>query len=432
MKALIATLVAATVGCAAVATASAAAAAAVTYNETVLWSFGSGTDGGTPYANLIEVNGTLYGTTAFGGGTGCHGYGCGTVFSLDPNTGAEKVLYPFCSKANCSDGSNPEAGLINVTDKLYGTTTGGGPNGGGTVFSIDPSTGAERVIYSFCTYPNCVDGSYPLGGLSAFRGKLYGTTGSGGTCDFCGTLFMLDPGIRAEKVLYSFCSQVNCSDGVFPMAGPVVLNGTLYGTTAGGGGPYNCHSYATGCGIAFSVDPGTGSEAVLYEFGNHRNGQSPVGSLVDMNGILYGTTTLGGKGEIMCNDAGCGTVFSLHPRTGGEKVLYSFCSQQNCTDGARPQAGLIPLNNVLYGTTYAGGGTGCSSIDGKGCGTVFALDPATGTEMVLYSFCSQQSCADGANPSASLIALNGNLYGTTQNGGAYGFGTVFVLSENRK
>ena len=142
-----------------------------------------------------------------------------------------------------------------------------------------------------------------------------------------------------------------------------------------------------------------------------------------MTGILYGTTYVGGGTG--CGGYGCGTVFSLDPSTGTETVLHSF---GNGTDGANPSASLIDVKGTLYGTTSTGGGTGCH---GYGCGTVFSLDPSTGAETVLYSFCCRRNCTDGANPYASLTAVNGKFYGTTESGGAYGYGTVFVLKKKR-
>jgi uncharacterized repeat protein (TIGR03803 family) len=101
----------------------------------VLYSFSGGTDGSFPTANLINVNGMLYGTTSFGGGYyGCgNSNGCGTVFSIDPKSGTEAVLHSFGSG---SDGGSPVAGLINVNGMLYGTTASGGAQRHGTVFSI--------------------------------------------------------------------------------------------------------------------------------------------------------------------------------------------------------------------------------------------------------------------------------------------------------
>jgi len=155
-------------------------------------------DGQSPVAGLIrDGSGNLYGTT-YGGGIGR----AGTVFELMLNatTGkfTEKVLHAFCAKTNtnCSDGTVPSAGLIrDGSGNLYGTTLGGGPYGGGTVFELvlNATTGkyTETVLHSFCVKTNCADGEYPEAGL--FRdgsGNLYGTTAGGGAHGW-GTVFEL-------------------------------------------------------------------------------------------------------------------------------------------------------------------------------------------------------------------------------------------------
>jgi uncharacterized repeat protein (TIGR03803 family) len=176
------------------------------------------------------------------------------------------------------------------------------------------------------------------------------------------------------------------------------------------------------------------TENVLYSFcarSNCVDGASPVSGLVfDQNGNMYGTAQYGGAHGDRGN--GGGVVFKLTPQ-GKETVLYSFCAQNNCTDGVTPQAGLVfdPKGN-LYGTTYFGGA--------HGDGVVFRLTPE-GKETVLYSFCAQTNCTDGANPEAGMVFdRKGNLYGTTQFGGAYnpsvcsdmygyyGCGAVFKLT----
>jgi uncharacterized repeat protein (TIGR03803 family) len=287
----------------------------------------------------------------------------------------EKVLYSFCKTQGCLDGKVPVGNLIAVKGTLYGATSGGGADYG-TVFAFDPGTGIETVLYSFT--PG-TDGFNPVAGLTSVKGTLYGTTYLGGGCtsekEGCGTVFAVDPETGAETVLHAFAGG---TDGSYPFAGMIAVNGTLYGTTNEGGGT-GCDG--TGCGTVFALDLKSGSEKVLYSFCSQQNcadGASPEASLLDINGVLYGATEGGGTGA--CGTQGCGTVFSLNPETLAEKVLYSFCPQQNCTDGSNPEAGVIDANGMLYGTTELGGANRCR------CGTIFVLDPDTGTETVLHSF----------------------------------------------
>jgi uncharacterized repeat protein (TIGR03803 family) len=413
MKAVSIALFAGIVGCAFVQPVAAEQAA---FKLKVLHSFGNGFDGQGPEASF-SAKGLLYGTT-YGGGFN----GGGTAFTVDRKTGAETVLYSFDSK----HGRGPSGGMIELKGRLYGTTQTGGNADLGTAFVLDPKTGKEKVLYSFCQLEDCADGQYPDAGLIDVSGTLYGTTHTGGNGNDSenGTAFALDPKTGTETVIYDFCSQENCADGEQPTGGLIDVNGLLYGATLSGGA-YGCGN-GQACGTVFSLDPESGVETVLHSFGNGTDGKYPESGVLAVNGMLYGTTYAGGITG--CGPFGCGTAFSIDPATGTEKVLYSFCSQQNCADGASPFARMIDVNGTLYGTTQEGGGTGCN---GSGCGTVFSIDPNTGTETVLYSYCSQKNCADGEVPSASLIDVNGTLYGTTGAGGAYGYGTVFVLEKNR-
>jgi uncharacterized repeat protein (TIGR03803 family) len=314
------------------------------------------------------VNGILYGTTSGGGqygGTMCP-FGCGAVFSLDPGTGTETVLYSFChDKANCADGAMPYASLIEVNGVLYGTTPEGGTgcngDGCGTVFSIDLVTGVETMVYSFCSQTNCTDGQWPAASLLAVKGTLYGTTESGGLkgCGgsyTCGTVFAIDLKTGAETAVYSFCSQSRCFDGALPQA-----------------------------------------------------------NLIDVKGTLYGTTYFGGDSTCQNMPIGCGTVFALDPGTGVETVLRSF---QDGDDGFHPGTGLIDIRGTLYGTTDDGGS--------QHAGAAFALDLSTGTETVIWSF-----CGTNCDFPSSLIDVNGKLYGTLASGGAGNGGAVFVLKKTR-
>ena len=345
---------------------------------------------------------------------------CGLVLHVQAaQASRERILYDFCSQQDCTDGFNPSSGLIEVRGMLYGTTNEGGAGtcygtkpACGVVFALDPKTGSETVLHTFSN-PD-TDGIYPIGDLIDVKGMLYGATQrGGGGDDNGGTVFSLDPQTGAETLLHTFSGG---SDGYIPAAGLINVKGTLYGTTesGGSGGGDTCSSY--GCGTVFAVNRKTGTETVLHVFNAGADGAIPTASLIEVNGMLYGTTQRGGTGACF---NGCGTVFAVNLKTSEEKVVYSFVGGN---DGSEPWDSLINVKGLLYGTTSGGGA--------YQRGTVFVLDPQTGSETVLYSFCNTQNCTDGENPEASLIDNNGTLYGTTGGGGAGGGGTVFALDLN--
>jgi uncharacterized repeat protein (TIGR03803 family) len=298
--------------------------------ESVLYSFKGGTDGDKPQAGLIEdASGNLYGTTYFGGPS-CN---CGTVFRLAPN-GTETVLYAF---RDGNDGENPQAGLIaDGAGNLYGTATGGGTSGNGTVFKLAPN-GTFTVLHSFT---GGSDGDYPQAGLIMDRkGNLYGTASRGGTNDD-GTVFRISAHGKFS-VLHAFGDG---NDGVNPVAALIEDKaGNLYGTTRLGGG-IGC--FDGGCGTVFRLAP-DGAETVLYAFTGGSDGGEPyAGVTADGKGNLYGTTITGGSPD------GYGTAFRI-ATDGTFKVLHTFTGPK---DGEYPNAGLILGNSgELYGTTYAGG-----------------------------------------------------------------------------
>jgi uncharacterized repeat protein (TIGR03803 family) len=251
--------------------------------ESVLYSFTGEPDGYGPDAGLLDINGTLYGTTINGGA-----HGDGTVFAIEP-TGTESVLHSFTGKP---DGAHPYSGLINVDGTLYGTTTKGGADcssigGCGTVYTIAPS-GAETVLYSFKGAPK--DGTYPTQELLLnLNGTLYGTTKRGGT-NGSGTIFSMTTS-GAETVLHSFGGS---GDGVLPYGGLLDVKGMLYGTTSNGGSG-SCLRYGdvAGCGTVYKSTT-SGEETVLHDFNALRQGRFPYAGLINVNGTLYGTTTAGG------------------------------------------------------------------------------------------------------------------------------------------
>jgi uncharacterized repeat protein (TIGR03803 family) len=363
--------------------------------EKVLYSFGQSGDGTYPDADLILHSGALYGTT-FAGGNGlgdnyCGSGGCGTVFKLSrkpakgcasgSNTGngwCETVLY---SLGGQPDGFGAYAGLITDTEgNFYGTTLYGG-NGVGTVFKLSPepargcaagsNTGngwCETVLYSFGNEP---DGQNPQGGvIRDSKGNLYGTTVYGGINP--GTVFKLSP------------------------------------------------EPASGCASGSNTGNGW-CETVLYRFGSQSgDGSNPYGGLVtDGRGNLYGTTSRYGANT-------WGTVFEVTP-TGVETTLHSFGAPPlGADDGCGPLDHLLrDSKGNLYGTTNA-----CGALDG---GIAFELSPphtkgAAWTYTVLHDFNGIDG-RDASAPQAGLIMdKNGNLYGTTDLGGASGVGTVFEIT----
>lgn len=305
-------------------------------------------------------------------------------------------------------------------------------------------TSNEQVLYSFVNAP---DGDNPSADLVIdSSGNLYGTTFQGGTFGY-GTVFKLTPsnGQWTETVLYSFCQQGKyCADGASPHSSLIFdTAGNLYGTTFQGGIYGDTGGPAIGDGVVFELSPqsdGTWTETVLHSFGNGTDGIGPFAGLVfDNAGNLYGTTNRGGTGtagpNCLAGSGGCGTVFELSPGPSGqwtEKVLYNFCSQTDCADGYGPfDALILDADGNLYGTT-ANGGTPTPSG-----GTAFELTPDENgqwTQTVLYVF--QGGSTDGSNPHAGLVQdKSGNLYGTTvfgdsdQGAGSANNGIVFELTR---
>jgi len=277
--------------------------------KTILYEFKGGTDGEQPHGNLVlDANGNLYGTAEYGGNLSfsCGGYpGCGVVFKLDPS-GNETALYSFTGG---SDGGEPLAGLaIDKVGNLYGTTAGGGipgcnyfTQGCGVVFKLDTS-GKETVLHTFGGGSDGGASNSPV--ILDASGNLYGlTTGINANG---GTVFKVDSSGN-ETVLHAFTGS---PDGEQPY-GTLVLdkNGNVYGTTYGGGifDPNACN-YG-GCGVVFKVTP-AGKEQILYSFPGGANGWGPTAGLVrDKNGNLYGTAALGGMSQLCC-----GVVFELNPK----------------------------------------------------------------------------------------------------------------------
>jgi uncharacterized repeat protein (TIGR03803 family) len=371
---------------------------------TVLHNFTGESDGGNPLAGLtIDKNGNLYGTAEVGG---ANGYGTAFKLAKSGSSWTFDTLYSFASG---TDGSYPTSRLMPGPDgTLYGVTSGGGGAGGqGTVFNIAPGP-VETVIYRFTDGSG--SGEAPSCNLVFDKeGNIYGTTSTGGA-NGSGTVFKLVKPTQAgqpwtEKVLYTFGSG---TDGQFPIAGVNFDSaGNLYGTTSAGG--------TDGYGIVFKLTPSPSgwTETILHNFQNGSDGSVPYGGLIfDKAGNLYGAATQGGT-------AGGGTVYQLVPSgsTYTFNVLYTVPGWG--ISGTYRNLYMDASGNI-YGTTHCDGT--------NSAGSVFELSPATGGAWnvnTLHNF----DGSDGQYVFSSMVFdQQGNIYGTTQVGGADGYGVIWELT----
>jgi len=294
--------------------------------------YGSLNDGAGPTGlQVFDKEGNLYGTT---GGGGAYMYGTAYELTRGGANGqwTETILHNFPDGA--TDGYQPTGVVIDGAGNLYGATTHGGLNGLGTVFELTPGANGqwtETILWNFCSLPDCADGGGPLTPTLNPAGGLYGVT-----YGYPGTAFELTPGVNGWtfSLLYTFCSQPNCADGSNPI-GPLTLDakGNLYGETFEGG--------TTDGGTVFTLQPQSGGqwkESVLHDFDveDPAEGYDPSGGATLHQNGLYATTQGGGGSGC---DGGCGTVFELTQGSGGainEQVLHDFSangSQGNLVDG---------------------------------------------------------------------------------------------------
>ena len=362
---------------------------------TSLYSFSGTNDGANPYAPLVkDSDGNFYGTTVNGGianynpgGSG----GYGSVFRIS-TSGVLTNLYFF---TGTNDGANPYAPLVQGSDgNFYGTTSGGGTNGGnGTVFQIT-TNGALTSLHSF----NGNDGADTSAGLvSGGDGNFYGTTAFGGTNNL-GTVFQ----ISTNGTLTSLYSFTGGADGVYPRVGLVRgSDGNFYGTAEG-------HEFFYPS-AEFKIST-NGALTPLYTF-DFPWAESPSGLVQGNDGNFYGTTIYGGNLNLN-GGLGYGTVFKV-TANGTLTNFYSFSTFSS-------PGGLVQgSDGNFYGTTEYGGNTNLNG--GFGYGTVFTVT-TNGTLTTLHSF------STFSIPGGLVQGSDGNFYGTTQLGGTNNAGTIFRLT----
>lgn len=371
--------------------------------------------------------GTLYGTASEGGQ-----FGYGTVFSLNTDGSNFTLLHEFTGG---SDGSGVFAGLVLSSNTLYGTTLNGGNYDDGVVFAVDTGGTNFTVLHQFTAthsyaYTNS-DGSGPRCQLILSSNMLYGTaTGGGGAGN--GTVFALNLVNTNFTVLHSFAAtkddanyNLTNSDGANPYARLLLSGNMLYGTTSSGG--------TGGAGTVFAINLGNTNFTVLHSFAavdpytlTNTDGTSPYDGLILSGNMLYGTASRGGN-------LNSGTVFAVNTNGMGFTNLYSFTGG---SDGGSPHGELLLFSNALIGTASSGGDT---SLNDGGHGTVFGLNTNGTSFTVLHTLTAGNfdydlqgpffvTNSEGANPAAGLIAVGNTLYGTASHGGSGGNGTVFSLS----
>ncbi len=370
--------------------------------ETVLYAFTGGADGGNPYAGIIlDSAGNLYGTTVNGGLTNCPG-GCGVAYKVTPS-GQETVLYSFTGGA---DGANPYAGLIrDPAGNLYGTTSEGGGSGGapggGVVYKLSP-TGQETVLHTFGSGSAAPPGVERTGIVRDSTGNLYGTDSGG--------VYEIEANGRYKSLATFYCK--NIGDDEYPWSGLTLDSaGNLYGTTTQTfTGPCSGPKY----GVVYKLTP-AGRLTTLYEFpgasawdfGGPPTAPAPAnpGVVLDSAGTIYGITPNGGVSG-MIYKIGASGVITLHNFTGA-------------ASGTGPDPVAISPAGGFYGSTFYGGPANA--------GVVYEIDSG-GREKVLYSF---TGGADGKYPNGPVARdSGGNIYGATSDGGAANLGVVYKVTPS--
>jgi uncharacterized repeat protein (TIGR03803 family) len=384
-------------------------------NLNVMYSFTGNNNGTEQWANLtLGSDGYLYGITSRGGEKDS-----GVIYKILPDGTNYQVIYDL------NYTSNTFAPLTEYNNKLYGVTQGAGSYGGGTIFSINHDGSNYTLLHSF----TIANGVAPTAGLyfSRYNNKFYSTTKLGGNINCplnpessgsgviagCGTLYSFDPSNNNFTMLYAFDGSVGSEpfssfsqvDNTPPESNPI-----LY-TTLGYGGPYG-----HGAIVSWNMSNETSeSPSLVYAFGlNNTDGKCPWASPTFVNGVLYGTTWVGGTSDT-------GIIYKLDGLQ-TENILHNFTSQA----GTNPYSDLLLASDGnLYGTTYDGG-TGNCGIDqygASGCGTVFKFTPS-GQYSVMANF----DRTNGSYPRAGLIEVNKKLYGVTTEGGVGNKGVIFQIN----
>ena len=359
-----------------------------------------------------DSGGQLWGTTA-AGGVGGHG----TIFKVNPVDLVFTSVFDFTGVSGERRGRSPEGTLVSDgSGILWGTTSEGGANGQGSLFSVNTATSAMTTWLDFTGSAGVFPGSRPAAALrSGGAGIWWGTTSAGGAGGF-GTIFRY----TVEGGEFSSVAQFTGEGGAVPGRLPKVSlvpdgTGSFWGTTNGGG--------ARNYGTIFKIDSNTLTFSNLVQFTGVDGlmpGSTPSGALVmDQAGSFRGVTTDGGRSRL-------GTLYTIKPTTGAFRSTLNFVKTQGASAASNPGTGLIAgPDGLLWGSSENGGEANA--------GTLFTVNPVTGTTSNALIFTGMAGAVPGSNPAAELLSDKlGNIWGTTAAGGSLNSGVVFKINALTK
>ncbi len=372
----------------------------------------TGSEGHSPYAGLVLLGGSLFGTTQFGGTANT-----GSVFSIHVDGSDFATVYSFPSDP---DGIFPQSELLLSGQTLYGSAAFGGTYGDGTIYKVNIDGSGFTTLHAFTN----LDGASPIEHLTLSGSTLYGSTSQGGVGS--GGVFAVNTDGTGFRNLHIFSALTTLAnglltnaDGANPYGGLVQSGNTLYGAASVGG--------YSGSGAIYSMNTDGSHFTNLYNFTALQNfetnsdGANPNGSLFLSGGVLYGTAGAGGA-------HGNGTVFKIKTDGTGFSVLHNFTATVGTTntDGSQIYDGVILSGGVLYGNASAGGNFGNGTVfkvntDGTGFAILHHFSAANG---------SFSTNADGTYPYATLMISGNTLYGTANSGGNFGAGTLFAVNND--
>jgi uncharacterized repeat protein (TIGR03803 family) len=375
---------------------------------TVIHSFaGKPDDGDEPRGDLLLHGGTLYGMTVDGGASDE-----GAIFSIKPDGSDWKVIHDFDPADPIQDGKNPKGNLVASGNVLYGMTPLGGLHSKGIIFSVN-TAGQYKFLRDFNGGED--DGAEPHGSLVIDGDTLYGMTSKGGSADL-GTIFAISTDGFDFRILHSFAGSPD--DGTRPEGSLLLLNGRLYGTTVRGG------AYVMSAGTIFSIGTDGSGFTILHNFSGD-DGFSPRGALVSDGGRLYGMNSYLPGGILMNHDRALppqldnlGYIFAVNADGSGFTILHSLLGGPE--NGGVPSGSLLLIDGTLYGVTATGGG------DFLGPGTIFSMRTDGSAFTLLHIFDGLVE-GSGTMPSGGLILDGSTFFGMTPYGGSHAEGVIFSI-----